>query len=181
MGRLRAAVFLDRDGTLNVKPREHEYVTSEHEFTWLPGAATGLARLARAGYLLTLVSNQRGVALGVLTRDVLYSIEKKMQRDLATHGCQIAAFRYCFHSNEQACNCRKPEPGLIIQLARELNIDLSRSWMVGDSDVDVLSGKNAGCRTALIGETGGETVPDLVAPTLAEASRLIPLPGSDAS
>ena len=57
---MRTAVFLDRDGTLNLKPRDHEYVTSEDEFTWLPGAASGLARLARAGYLLTLVSNQRG-------------------------------------------------------------------------------------------------------------------------
>ena len=111
----------------------------------------------------------------MVTRDVLHSIEKKMQRDLATHGCEIAAFRYCFHNYEQACNCRKPEPGLIIQLAREFNIDLSGSWMVGDSDVDVLAGKNAGCRTALIGETHGETIPDLVAPTLAEASQLIPL------
>jgi D-glycero-D-manno-heptose 1,7-bisphosphate phosphatase len=176
MGRLsRRAVFLDRDGTLNVRPPEHEYVTSRQEFVWLPGAPEGVARLARAGYVLAVVSNQRGVARGLVTTRLLCAIEGKIQRDLAVHDCAIDAFRYCLHDDGDGCDCRKPKPGMIIQVGRELDLDLGSSWMIGDSESDVRAGKAAGCKTALVGHTDARTAADVVAPSLARASEVIAL------
>jgi D-glycero-D-manno-heptose 1,7-bisphosphate phosphatase len=167
----RRGVFLDRDGTLNVRPREHEYVTAEKEFVWLPGAAEGLARLARAGYVLTVVSNQRGVARGLVRPNVLRGIEELIQSELASHGCTIAAFEYCMHEEAEACDCRKPKPGMILRLARELDLELGCSWVIGDSWTDIRAGEAAGCRTALLAADGVEA--DVVAPSLAEASQVI--------
>jgi D-glycero-D-manno-heptose 1,7-bisphosphate phosphatase len=172
-GLRKHGVFLDRDGTLNVKPREHEYVTSEAEFVWLPGAAEGTARLARAGYVLAVVSNQRGVARGLVQPSVLCRVEELIQEELARYGYSIAAFRYCMHDLEEACDCRKPKPGMILQVARELDLDLAGSWVIGDSQTDIRSGKAAGCRTALIADSGDETEADIVAQSLAEVSRLV--------
>ena len=169
----RNGVFLDRDGTLNIRPAEHEYVTTEAEFVWLPGAAEGAARLARAGYVLTVVSNQRGVARGLVEPGVLRRIEDLIQAELARYGCAIAAFRYCMHGEGDACECRKPRPGMILQLAEELDLDLAQSWVIGDSPTDVGAGEAAGCRTALLAESADGAEADLVAPSLAEASHVI--------
>jgi D-glycero-D-manno-heptose 1,7-bisphosphate phosphatase len=164
-------VFLDRDGTLNVKPREHEYVMSEAEFVWLPGAAEGVARLARAGYVPTVVSNQRGVARGLVQPSVLRRIEQLIQTELARYGCSIAAFRYCVHDLEEACDCRKPKPGMILRVAGELDLDLAGSWAIGDSETDIQAGAAAGCRTARVADSDADA--DVVAPSLAEVSQLI--------
>jgi D-glycero-D-manno-heptose 1,7-bisphosphate phosphatase len=166
-------VFLDRDGTLNVRPGEHEYVTSEADFVWLPGAAEGAARLARAGYVLTVVSNQRGVARGLVHPSLLRRIEELIQDELARYGCSIVAFRYCMHDLEDACDCRKPKPGMILRLARDLDLDLAGSWMIGDSDTDIRTGEAAGCRTALLADGGDDNGADVVAPSLAQVSELI--------
>jgi D-glycero-D-manno-heptose 1,7-bisphosphate phosphatase len=169
----RRAAFLDRDGTLNERPPEHRYVTSAAEFAWLPGAATGAARLAAAGYVLALVSNQRGVSLGLVDEGALRAIEIVIQRGLAQHGCSVEAFSYCPHDERARCSCRKPRPGMILRLAAELDLDLQRSWMIGDSESDVLAGKAAGCRTALVA-TGSESCDaDLVGPSLDAVSELI--------
>ena len=93
----RRAVFLDRDGTLNVRAPEHEYVTSVGDFAWMPGAVEGVAPLARNGYVLTVISNQRGVGRGLVSEATLREIEQRMQQDLAAAGCAIERFRYCFH------------------------------------------------------------------------------------
>jgi D-glycero-D-manno-heptose 1,7-bisphosphate phosphatase len=169
---MRRGVILDRDGTLNVRPREHEYLASEREFTWLPGAAEALRGLADAGYVLAIASNQRGVARGLVTVETLRAIEERIQRELTVHGCTIEAFRYCFHGDDR-CDCRKPKPGMIFALARELGLDLRNSWMVGDSESDVRAGEAAGCKTALIGARPGGISPDIVAASLLEASELI--------
>jgi histidinol-phosphate phosphatase family protein len=169
----RRAAFLDRDGTLNVRPAAHEYVTSPEEFVWLPGAIEGLRRLADAGYLLAVVSNQRGVARGLLSPAVLREIEQRMQRDLATRGCQITAFRYCTHDEHAGCECRKPRPGLLLSLARELDLDLASSWMIGDAESDLRAGEAAGCRTALLADGAGAPAADVVARSLALASEQI--------
>jgi len=174
----RSAAFLDRDGTLNVRAGDHEYVTAEKDFAWLPGAVDGAARLARAGFVLAVVSNQRGIARGLVTTDVLDAIEQRIQRDLAPHGCAIQAFRYCFHDNLDACDCRKPKPGMLIGLASVLDVDLAQSWMIGDSESDVEAGIAAGCRTARIGDRGAHSHADLVAPTLGVLSGLIAETGS---
>jgi len=169
----RRAAFLDRDGTLNVRPPAHEYVVSADDFVWLPGAAEGAAALARAGYALAVVSNQRGVARGKLTENVLRQVEERIQHELEAHGCRVEAFRYCVHELTDACECRKPKPGMIVELARTLELDLARSWMIGDSPSDVAAGAAAGCHTALIGESGAGLVPELVAGSLLEAGRMI--------
>lgn len=167
----RRAVFLDRDGTLNVKPAEHEYVTSLDDFEWIPGARQAVAAFASSGYVLTVVSNQRGVGRGLVSREVIRAIEQRIQRDLAAEGCAIERFRYCFHGDEDDCDCRKPRAGMILDLARELDLDLSASWVIGDAPSDVAAGRAAGCRTAFVG--AGESDADLQAPSLGAASEAI--------
>jgi len=103
----------------------------------------------------------------------LRAIESQIQRGLAEHGCEVAAFAYCPHDIEANCDCRKPRPGMILALARALDVDLGRSWMIGDSPRDVLAGQAAGCRTALVGATRERCEPYLVAPSLAAVSGLI--------
>jgi D-glycero-D-manno-heptose 1,7-bisphosphate phosphatase len=168
------AVFLDRDGTLNVCPPPHEYVESAAGFQWLPDALDGLVSLAEQGFARVVVSNQRGVARGLVSRLVLAQIEGIIQSALARRGQQrVVAFRYCPHDHADACLCRKPAPGLIVEAAREFRIDLATSWMIGDSESDVLAGAAAGCRTARIAAAGAETAATLVAPSLLAVARSI--------
>jgi histidinol-phosphate phosphatase family protein len=180
-GLSRAAAFLDRDGTLNVRPPEHEYVRSVDEFTWLPGAREGAALLARAGYALLVVSNQRGIARGLVTEGGLREIERYIQQGLARHGCRIDAFRYCRHDLEAACACRKPKPGLVIDLTRDLDLDIAQSWLIGDSETDVAAGRAAGCRTGLITRTPVTTAADVRAGSLLEAAQAITALGAVAA
>ena len=169
----RPCAFLDRDGTINKRPPEHEYVTSAAQFEWLPGAVESLVRLARAGYALAVASNQRGVARGLVDEAVLAAVEERIQERLRPYGCRVEAFAYCMHDHDANCSCRKPRPGLILDLAARLDADLGRSWMIGDSVTDVVAGRAAGCRTALVGNGAAGTSADLVAGSLVEASRLI--------
>jgi len=157
----RRAVLLDRDGTLNVPAAPHEYVTEPEGFKWLPGVPEALARMSRAGYVLGVASNQRGVARGLVRPDVLAAIERRIQDDLAPLGVSIAAFRYCLHDLDANCGCRKPRPGLLRMLADDLDVDLEQSWMVGDTATDVAAGRAAGCRTALVAASNGTARPDL--------------------
>jgi len=170
MAKPRRAAFLDRDGTLNVRPPEHDYVKSLGEFAWLSGAVDGAVALARAGFLLFVVSNQRGIARGLVTEQTLAEIEQEIQRGLAPHGVQITAFRYCPHQLDEGCDCRKPRPGLILELAAAHDIDLESSWTVGDSPADVEAGRAAGTQTALIATAGNA---DRVAPSLADVAAAI--------
>jgi D-glycero-D-manno-heptose 1,7-bisphosphate phosphatase len=167
------AAFLDRDGTLNTRPAPHDYVRSADHFSWLPGAAAGAARFAAAGFRLVVVSNQRGVARGLLDTSVLEKIEVVIQRELAEHGCQIDSFRYCTHELSENCDCRKPKPGLLLAAAAELDLDLRDSWIVGDSETDVQAGHAAGCRAALIGRVGTPSTAEITAVSLDAASALI--------
>ena len=169
----RPAVFLDRDGTLNTRPPSHSYVSSPDEFAWLDGAAEGVALLARAGYAPAVVSNQRGIARGLVEERVLRQIEVRIQDELAARDCRIEAFRNCPHDLDDQCACRKPAPGLLLELARELDLDLGRSWVIGDSESDVLAGEAAGCKTVLLGAPPSSCRPDRVAGSLLEAARLI--------
>ena len=167
----RAAVFLDRDGTINVRARPHQYVRGPEEFEWLPGAVEGIVALAAAGFPLVVVSNQRGVQRGVLSRGDLRAIEELIQAALAPHGCGIEAFRYCLHGLDAGCACRKPRPGLLIDAAAELGLDLASSWMIGDSEEDIAAGRAVGCRVVRIGEGSRDDV--CCAPSLHDAATLI--------
>jgi D-glycero-D-manno-heptose 1,7-bisphosphate phosphatase len=140
---LTPAVFLDRDGTLNRPAPAGDYVRTPGDVELLAGAAHAVGMLRRAGYLCVITSNQRGVALGLMTGDDLYDVDARVRELIGG----IDASYYCTHSIGDACDCRKPEPGLLLRAADELGIDLSASWMVGDSPTDMAAGIAAGCRT----------------------------------
>lgn len=167
----RPGVFLDRDGTLNARPSRHQYISSVEEFRWLPRAPEAVALLASHDYFLAVVSNQRGVALGATPRLALSAIERRIQDKLGELGCEIDAFRYCTHDLDAACSCRKPAPGLLLSIAGDYGIDLHRSWMIGDDEVDVGAGRAAGCKTALIGEEQGNA--DVVGSSLWALSEML--------
>lgn len=175
----RAAIFLDRDGTINV---EKDYLVDPAEFELIPGVGEALRRCHEAGYLLIVVTNQSGVARGYFTAAEVDRLHAHLQEELLPYGLQIDAFYLCPHHPEHGsgpCDCRKGAPGMLLQAAREHHIDLAASWMVGDKRSDVEAGENAGCRSILVrtgyGTGVGEGLPPLtlIAESLAEAVELI--------
>ena len=144
------AVFLDRDGVINQSPPEGDYITRWEDFHILPGVAEGIALLNRAGFSVIVVTNQRGVAKGLMSEADLQKMHERMTDDLARAGANIDATFYCPHDIEPRCDCRKPAPGMLLSAARLHGIDLRASWMIGDSDNDVEAGHNAGCKTARV-------------------------------
>jgi D-glycero-D-manno-heptose 1,7-bisphosphate phosphatase len=147
-------------------------VTRPEDFHVIDDAVDGMRRLAECGYVLVVASNQRGVARGMIEPEVLRATEDALQGELAPHSAHIEGFYYCPHEIEEKCDCRKPKPGLLLRAAAELDLDLSRSWMIGDSATDVEAGRAAGCRTAYLG-TDGSASATLTAPSLREAAELI--------
>ena len=144
------AVFLDRDGVINQRPPEGDYITRWEDFHILPGVAEGIALLNHAGFSVIVVTNQRCVAKGQLSEADLQQMHERMSGDLARAGARIDATFYCPHDIEPRCDCRKPAPGMLLSAARLHEIDLRASWMIGDSDNDVEAGLNAGCKTARV-------------------------------
>ena len=141
---------MDRDGVINRKAPEGQYVTRWEDFHVLPGVIEGIAQLNRAGFSVIVVTNQRCVAKGLLTEAELEKLHQRMSDHLAQVGATIDAIYYCPHELEPPCRCRKPAPGMLLDAARVHGLDLTASWMIGDSDVDIQAGKSAGCRTALL-------------------------------
>lgn len=167
MGNSRApAVFLDRDGVINDNTAP---VNHPNDLRIYPAAKMGLQLLHQAGYLLFIVTNQGGVELGYLSEDELQDIHQEMLRRLEPY-CKITDIRYCPHYYHQ-CSCRKPQPGMVLELASQYNISLSSSWMVGDRESDIEAGRRAGCRTAKIGQYSDNA--DINASDLLEAARQI--------
>jgi D-glycero-D-manno-heptose 1,7-bisphosphate phosphatase len=140
------AIFLDRDGTLIV---DVGYPRDPARVELLPGAAAALRRLsARAA--LVIVSNQSGIARGLIARDEARAVHDRMIARFADEGVTFAGAYYCPHAPADDCGCRKPQPGLLLQAARDLDLDLARSAMVGDKPTDVEVGRAAGCGAALL-------------------------------
>ena len=144
------AVFLDRDGVINRRPPEDQYVTRWEEMHLLPDVAQAIALLNRAGFYVIVVSNQRCVAKGLVSAVALDALHQRMRGELAANGARIDEVYYCPHEKYPPCSCRKPAPGMLLAAARAHDIDLATSWMIGDKDVDIEAGKNAGCRTARV-------------------------------
>jgi len=141
-------VFLDRDGVLNrtlVRNGVPYPPSSIEELEILPGVKEALGRLAGLNVPLIVVTNQPDVARGTRTREAVEEINRSMGERLP-----LTAFYVCYHDTRDQCACRKPKPGLITQAAAEYNIDLSRSFMVGDRWSDIVAGQSAGCKTLLI-------------------------------
>ena len=145
----RAAVFLDRDGTLI---DDVGYLSDPEDVRLVPGAADALRALRGDGLALVVVSNQSGIGRGLTTQEEADAVHRRFLEELERTDAGIDAAYYCPHTPEDGCLCRKPLPGLILDAARELELDLERSTMVGNSDVDVAAGEAAGTRTILLGE-----------------------------
>lgn len=169
---MKRAVFLDRDGVINRKAAEGEYVTRWEDFHFLPGVAEAISLLERAGWSVIVISNQRCVAKGLLTIAELETIHRKMLEELARSGAKLDGIYYCPHDKEPPCACRKPSPGMLLTAAEEHQIDLASSWVVGDSENDMEAGKRAGCRTVRIVANlpAGNDRADCFARSLLEAS-----------
>lgn len=145
---MRKAVFLDRDGLINRQAAPHHYISDPKELVLLPGVPEAVKRLNDAGYLTIVVTNQRGVARGMLTMEQVETVHYYLQSELAKYGARIDAIYICPHADGE-CTCRKPDIGLFLMAERDFDIDKSRSWMVGDSDTDVEAGKRYGVRSIL--------------------------------
>jgi D,D-heptose 1,7-bisphosphate phosphatase len=146
--RPRPAVFLDRDGTLN---EDTGFVYRAADFRWFPRAKTAVRRLNDAGYLVFIVTNQSGVGRGLFEETAVRDLHAWMNQELRAAGAHIDDLRYCPHHPEAtvaryrvACSCRKPKPGMILDLMDHWPIDAAASLMIGDKDIDVAAGRAAG-------------------------------------
>jgi D-glycero-D-manno-heptose 1,7-bisphosphate phosphatase len=156
------AVFLDRDGVINepvpdVRSGRPESPYRPEDVRLTEGAVGALRMLHDAGFLLIVVSNQPAAAKGTVSMDELRAVHARVVELLAAHGVELDDWRYCFHHPDGVvpelsgpCECRKPAPGMLLDAAREHDVDLAASWIVGDSDVDVQAGETAGVKTVLV-------------------------------
>jgi D,D-heptose 1,7-bisphosphate phosphatase len=155
MGLFRKAMFLDKDDTL---VPDVPYRADPERTVLLPGVAEGLRLLHEAGYLLIVVTNQPGVALGSYTLVDVLAVERALRSQFVIAGVPLAGYYYCPHHPRGfvpefaiKCDCRKPKPGMLRRAAQELCIDLEQSWMIGDKQDDVLAGESAGCSAIRLG------------------------------
>lgn len=155
------AIFLDRDGTIN---KYVGFLTDINDFELEAGVAEAVKKINDSGYLAIVISNQPVIARGEVSEAELTEIHNKMETLLGREGAYLDAIYYCPHHPHKGytgevselkieCECRKPKPGMLLKAAQDFNIDLSESWMIGDGENDILCGKNAGCKTAFIGES----------------------------
>ena len=144
----RRAVFLDRDGTIIV---DRGYLADPDGVALLPGAVTALRTLRARGYALVVVSNQSGIARGLIRPDEHARVAARVVELLASEGVPLDAAYYCPHGPDDGCACRKPAPGMLRQAAEAHCIDLTASLMVGDKASDLEAGRAAGCKTAFLG------------------------------
>jgi D-glycero-D-manno-heptose 1,7-bisphosphate phosphatase len=188
------AIFLDRDGVINelIYYSEHGIIDSPftpEQFRLLPKVAKAITKFHKLGFKVIIASNQPGIAKGYLSEETFAEIRNKMEKDLAKEGVFLDGEYYCFHHPEAKverlkvnCKCRKPEPGLLLKAAEDMDINLSQSWMIGDGLTDVRAGKSAGCRTILLGKMKCELChlmdeqdarPDAIAPNLLQAAQKV--------
>lgn len=169
------AVFLDRDGII---ARDVRYCCRVEDFEILPTVPQAIRLLNQRGFRVIVVTNQSAIARGYLTEKTLFQIHQYMKDELARYSAHVDAIYYCPHHPDDGCQCRKPKPGLLLQAAKELSINLSRSYTVGDGEIDIKAGKAASCRTVLVttgpNEKKGVAEPsDYIADTLLEAAEWI--------
>jgi len=173
-------IFIDRDGVINKDPggwTEHSYVTNWKDFRFLPGAFEALKLLNRSGVRVIVVSNQAGVSKGYFSKEKLDSVNAKMLDEINRSGGRIESVYYCVHKEEDNCLCRKPKTGLFEMAAKKYGIDPRTTYIIGDSEVDILAGKKIGSKTIFVlsGKTTSDQMnkwvekPDYVFPSLIEA------------
>jgi len=187
---MATAVFLDRDGVLNrlvynPETRQHESPHLPGDFALLPGVAQELLRLQAAGFLLFLVSNQPSYALGKTSLENIRAIHQQLDAAFQLQGVQFTEYYYCFHHPEGVvpdytgeCECRKPKPYFLLKARDAFQLDLARSWLIGDQDSDIFCGVAEGVRSILVDEPAsagrrGGSRPDFRVPNLRQAVDLI--------
>lgn len=143
-------VFLDRDGVINKSPADWGYVCNWTEFTFLPNALEAIRNLTESGYRIFIATNQAGVGRGIFTEQQLTDIHHNMLNEVEKVGGHIDKIYYCPHHPEAGCKCRKPKPGMLIQAAREHDIDISKTFFIGDSLKDIQAARNAGALPILV-------------------------------
>lgn len=176
-------VFIDRDGVISILI-PNDYIKKWEEFEFIPQGVEGLKILSDAGYKVIIISNQSGVNKGLFTEKDLEKITENMIKELKNKGIEnILKVYYCIHTKEENCDCRKPKVGLFKKAEEEFGkIDFSKTFFIGDSDIDVIAGKNIGAKTILV-LTGKirasqeteewEIKPDYIFPSLKEAAEFI--------
>jgi len=157
---MRRAVFLDRDGTINV---EKDYLHRTEEFRFIPGAPEAISLLNRAGFLVIVVTNQSGIARGYFDEAAVERLHRFMDGELDRQGARVDAYYICPHhphhgvgEYRRECGCRKPLPGMLLQAADDFGIDLAASFIIGDKIADAEAGLAAGCRPILVMTGYGE-------------------------
>ncbi len=151
------AVFIDRDGTIG---RDVPYCSRPEDMEILPGVAEGLKLLNERGFKVVVITNQSGIARGYFTAEMLAKIHERLIADLTRSGAHVDAIYYCPHHPDEGCECRKPHPGLLFRAASDLALDLSRSYMIGNTETDMETGRRAGCGGSfLVSRGAGEAHP----------------------
>lgn len=191
---MNRAVFLDRDGVINEIVHFPELGVldsplNSKQFKLLPGAAEAIRIFNRLGFKVIVASNQPSIAKGKMTEEAFERVRLKMKKELEKRGAYVDAEYYCFHHPLASdlryrvnCDCRKPKPGLLLRAAKDLKLDLSRCYVIGDSLTDIKAGKTVGCRSFLIGYLkcdlcrlmeDEDVKPDLIIPSLLQGSKII--------
>ena len=188
------AIFLDRDGVINeiIYHKEMGVIDSPftvEQFKLLPDVSKAINKFHSLGYKVIIVSNQPGLAKDNFTLKIFEKMKEKMRKELKKNGAEIDAEYYCFHhpyakvkKYKKNCDCRKPKPGMILKAAKDHNIDLAKSWMIGDGITDIQAGQTAGCKTIFIGRMkcdlcklmeDEQAKPNYIAPNLYKAALII--------
>ena len=177
-------IFLDRDGVINEFPGHGNYVTKVKDFRFVPGALEAIRKLTEQGYTLFVISNQAGVGKGIYSKNKLNRITRFMLKHVNRHQGKIKEIFYCTHRSDVGCDCRKPEIGSIKKALQSLNRNLTHAkgaFFVGDTDLDMMAGHNAGCQTIFV-LSGKEKLrsinrwkvkPDFITRDLREACEII--------
>ncbi|MFH0712324.1 MAG: HAD-IIIA family hydrolase, partial [Candidatus Jorgensenbacteria bacterium] len=143
-------VLLDRDGVINKRALKADYIKTWSEFEFLPGSIEAIKMLSDDGYEIYVITNQPGVARGMMTKESLDEINQKMKEELKKNGADINGLYQCLHGWNDGCDCRKPKPGLLYEAAFENDFDLTKAVFIGDDERDLEAGEAAGCRTILL-------------------------------
>ena len=148
----RKFIFLDRDGVMNKRPPKAEYVKCPEDFVWLPGAKEAIRKLKEAGYFVIEISNQAGIARGVMSVSDFDNVQQKMSNDLEEVGASIDAVYYCPHGWNDNCDCRKPKPGMLYRAQKDYSINLTQCVLIGDDERDIITAHNANMKGVLVTE-----------------------------
>ena len=174
-------IFLDRDGVINKYPGDRQYVTSLKAFKFLPGSLWAIKTLTNTGFRIFVVSNQAGVSKGLYSKTELNKITRFMLKGVKKAGGRIEEVLYCLHTDKMNCLCRKPKIGLLKKVIGKERVDFDNSYFIGDSLIDVKTGKTFGTKTILVftgreklkNSSGWDVQPDFVAKTLKDAAKNI--------